>query len=114
MFQHLFHRHKTPQPRFGQLVFLLLIGVFVIILQSRPVLGLTGLGTTLVIAAALVELNAERIWTDYKKVYKKSKGWRGRFTAPDPRYYQLNVYFLWPFIGLLGIVALWAAYLYAA
>ena len=112
MFQHLFRRHKSPRPRFAPGLLLALIAVFVIILNSRPIVGLTGLGTTLVLAAALVELNRQRIWIDYKKSYKKQKGLAGRFTAPSITYYQINVLLLWPFIGLLGLACLYAAYVY--
>jgi hypothetical protein len=109
MFQHLFHQHKTPQPRFAQGLFLVLVAAFVIILRGRPVVGLTGLGTTLILAAGLVEANRGRIWTDYKKAYRKQKGLRGRLTAPDKIYYQINIYLLWPFIAFLGAVCLYVA-----
>ncbi len=110
MFSKLFHRHKTPEPQFGQWLFLVLIFVFVIITQVKTVVGLAGLGATLVIGATLIELNATRIWETYRKSYKKSKGLKGPWSEPKPLYYTLNVYVLWPVVGLLGVASLWAAY----
>ena len=112
MFQHLFHRPKKPQYRFAPTVFLGLIAVFIVILQMRPVLGLAGLGTTLILAAALVILNRERIWFDYKKSYKKKKGLHGKLTKPSSIYYSMSVFLLWPFIAGLGVVSLIAAYVF--
>ena len=109
MFQHLFHRTKTPQPRFAQTLFIALIAVFVIILRTNPVVGLAGLGTTLLIAATLVELNRERIWTDYAKSFKKRKGLKNSLTAPNRIYYTVNIVFLWPFIAFLGLVCIYVA-----
>jgi hypothetical protein len=104
-------RHKTPAPRFAPGLFLGLLVAFTLIGESRPVIGLVGLGTTLIITAVLIELNRQRIWDDYKKAYKKTKGVSGLWTKPNPVYYTINVVFLWPFIIFLGVVSLWAAYI---
>lgn len=106
----LFHRHKTPEARFGQGLFLALIVVFVILARSKPAVGLTGLGVTLLIGAVMVELNAERIWETYRKAYKKNKGAQGFWSEPKRLYYDLNVRVLWPLVGLLGVACLWLAY----
>jgi hypothetical protein len=108
---HLFIRHKTPTPRFAPATFVSLLAIFALIGQSRPVIGLVGLGTTAILSAALVEVNRQRIWDEYKKVYRKQKGLKGLVTKPNPIYYNINVIFLWPFIFFLGVVCLWAAYL---
>jgi len=106
----LFVRHKTPQPRFAPSLFVGLLAVFVIMGQARPLVGLVGIGTTLVVAATLVELNRRRIWEDYRKSYRKHKGMSALWTKPNDLYYNLNVVFLWPFIFFLGVVCLYAAY----
>lgn len=106
----LFIRHKTPAPRFAPALFLVLIAMFSLVGQSRPVIGLVGLGTTAVLAAALIELNRQRIWDEYLKLYKKRRGIKGVFTKPSEVYYTINVMFLWPFIFFLGLVCLWVAY----
>ncbi len=106
----LFIRHKVPPPRFAPGLFLLLLAIFALLGQGRPVFGLVGIGTTLLVAGALVEVNRDRIWELYLKNHKKSKGeafWR----RPDPVYYNINVYFLWPFTMFLGLICLWVAYI---
>jgi hypothetical protein len=106
----LFVRHKVPPPRFAPGLFLFLLAVFALLGQDRPVFGLVGIGTTLIVAAVLVETNRGRIWELYKQNHKKSKG-AGPWSRPDPVYYNINVYFLWPFILFLGLSCLWAAYM---
>ena len=106
----LFVRHKTPAPKFAPTLFLALLAVFTIVGQMKPVIGLVGLGTTAILAAALVLLNRRRIWDEYKKIYKKRRGFKGHFTKPDEIYYTINVVFLWPFILFLGCVCIWVAY----
>jgi len=110
LISHLLTHHKTPQPRFAPGVFLGFILAFVMLGQSSPVFGLAGLGTTLVVAGVLVELNRQRIWDNYAKSYRKLKGYKGIWTKPSPVYYTINVLFLWPLIIFLGFVCLWAAY----
>jgi hypothetical protein len=107
---HLLIRRSTPAPRFAPGLFVGLIVAFAILGQSKPVFSLVGLGLTLVIAGVLVELNRVRIWTNYKKTYKKQKSVSGIWTKPNPLYYTINVAFLWPFVIFLGFIALWAAY----
>lgn len=103
-------RHKTPQPRFAPGLFLLLLTVFVFMGPSHAVVALAGIGTTLIVMSVLVEANRERIWADYRKSYKRQKGLKSIWTEPNPRYYTINVKILWPFIFVLGVVSLWAAY----
>ena len=103
-------RHKAPQPRFAPALFLMLIALFVVLGDSKPVYGLMGIGTTVLIAGLLVELNRDRIWDTYRKTYKKERGLKGMWTEPNRIYYNLNVYFLWPFVMFLGATCLWAAY----
>lgn len=111
LISNLFVKHKVPAPRFAPGLFLVLLAVFMLLGQNKPVYGLSGIGVTLVIAGILVEFNRDRIWESYKKTYRKQKGIAGMWTKPDPIYYNLNVYFLWPFIVLLGAICLWAAYM---
>ena len=109
----LFVRHKKPQPQFAQGLFLGLIVAFTIVGESKPIVGLAGLGTTLIVAAALVELNRQRIWEDYRKTYRKRKGLAGMWTEPNMVYYTINVAFLWPFIAFLGVTCIFTAYMVA-
>jgi hypothetical protein len=111
---HFFIRHhKTPQARFAPGLFLGLLSIFALLGQSKPVYGLVGIGTTLIVTSVLVELNRERIWETYKKSYRKQKGISAFWRKPNHIYYTLNIAFLWPFILFLGIVCLWAAYILA-
>jgi len=107
----LLRRHKTPAPTFAPGLFLGLLVVFTLLGQSKPTVGLVGIGTTLIVTGTLIILNRQRIWDDYRKGYRKSKGLAALWAKPNPVYYTLNVLFLWPFIVFLGIVCLWAAYM---
>ncbi len=110
MLSKLFMRHKTPAPRFAPGLFFGLIVVFAVLSQTKPAIGLAGLGTLAIMTAGLVELNREQIWDQYNKAYKKRKGWHSRWTEPKPTYYTLNVVVLWPVVATLGVLCLWAAY----
>jgi|ERR1700683_1545823 len=110
LISNLFVRHKVPPPRFAPGFFLALLLVFVILGEYKPIFGLVGMGTTLVVASVLVELNRNRIWELYKKTYKHKAGLPGFWTKPDPVYYNINVMLLWPALFVLGVVCLWAAY----
>jgi hypothetical protein len=109
----LFTRHKVPEARFLPGLFLGLLLFFVILGQSKPVVGLVGLGTVLLVAGALVEFNRTRIWENYKKTYKKNKKLAGFWNQPSDVYYMINVVLLWPFIMFIGFVCLWASYVLA-
>ncbi|HEY6736649.1 MAG TPA: hypothetical protein VI322_02940 [Candidatus Saccharimonadia bacterium] len=109
----LFVRHKEPAPRFAPALFLAFLAGFTVVGQIKPVMGLVGLGTTAILTAVLIELNRKRIWMEYLKIYKKRKGLKGAFTKPNELYYNINVWFLWPFIFFLGLICLWVAYAYA-
>ena len=88
------------------ITWLLLLAVFAALTQSQPVVGLTGLGIVLIVAAVTVELGADRIWKQYNAAWKKSKG---KLAKPREAYRVINVYILWPLIFVLGILSLWAA-----
>ena len=111
LISHLFDRHKKPAPRFAPGLFIGLIVVFTLIGQTKPLIGLTGLGTTLLVTGVLIELNRIRIWENYKAMYKRGRKAKSIWTKPNPVYYTINVVFLWPFMIFLGIMCLWAAYL---
>ena len=111
LISNLFRRHKTPGPRFAPGLFVGLLVVFTLLGQTNPIFGLTGLGVTLIATGTLVELNRQRIWDNYRKTFRKSKGFKGLWTKPDPVYYTLNVVFMWPLIIVLGAFSLWAAYI---
>jgi hypothetical protein len=108
---HLFMRHNTPAPRFAPGLFVALMAAFTILGQTKPIVGLTGLGVTLVAAGTLVELNRRMIWENYRKTFRKTRGLKGLWTKPAPIYYTINVVILWPLIIVLGILTLWAAYI---
>lgn len=95
-------------------VFLILIIAFTLLTFSRPVVGLSGLGVVAILMAIIIELNRFRIWESYRKNFKKKLGIRGWWSEPNKLYYNLNVYLLWPFVGVLGFVCLWVAYGYTA
>jgi hypothetical protein len=111
MLSSLFVRHKIPQARFGSLMFLGLLIVFMWMGQYKPTPALTGIGVTLIIASVLIEANRDRIWEMYRKSYKKQKGLAGMMSKPNKVYYNLNVYFLWPVVFLIGVVSLFVAYM---
>lgn len=111
LISHFFVRHKTPGPRFAPGLFLVLLSGFALLGQEKPVFGLVGIGTTLIVTAVLVELNRERIWDNYNKMYRKQKGLKGLWHKPNHIYYTINIAFLWPFILFLGLICLWAAYI---
>jgi hypothetical protein len=113
LISHLLMRHKTPEPRFAPGVFVGLVAAFSILGQTKPVVGLVGLGTVLLVTAVLIEVNRRRIWDTYNKAYKKRKGIKGMWTKPNPVFYTINVVFLWPFIIFLAVICLWAAYILA-
>ena len=103
--------HKTPPPRFAPGLFLALLMIFIVLGQVKPTLALVGIGTTLVITGTLIELNRKRIWETYLKTYRKQKGLTGIWGRPSQLYYNINVYFLWPFVMFLGAMCVYAAYL---
>ena len=111
MLSSLFVRHKVPQARFGSLMFLGLLIIFMWTGQTKPIYGLTGIGVTLIVTSILVEANRDRIWDMYKKAYKKQKGFAGMMSKPNKIYYNLNVYFLWPIVFMIGVVSLFVAYM---
>lgn len=110
LFSHLLMRHKTPAPRFAPGLFIALVALFGSMGKTRPIVALAGVGTVLIVAGILVELNRARIWESYLKTHKKKRGAKSLWTKPSHVYYTINVLFLWPFIIFLGLVCIWAAY----
>jgi len=110
LISHLFTRHKSLKPKFAPGLFVGLLGSFVVLGQTKPIVGLTGIGTTLIVTGVLIELNRRTIWDNYRKTFHKQKGLAGLWTKPNEFYYTINVQFLWPLIIFLGVVCLWAAY----
>ncbi|QQR52258.1 hypothetical protein IPG36_06905 [bacterium] len=106
----LFLHHKSPEPQFAPALFLLLLTVFTVVVQIKPILGLAGLGTTAVLASCLVLINRKQIWEEYLKAYHKRRGLAGALTAPSNLYYVINVAFLWPLILFLGVCCLYIAW----
>lgn len=106
----LFVRHKNPQPRFAPGLFVGLLAMFILAGQFKPIFALAGIGTTVIVAAVLVEVNRVGIWESYRKAYRKQKGLKGVFTEPNMTYYTINVVLLWPAILVLGVLCVWVAY----
>ena len=104
-------RHKTPQPRFVPALFLSLLIIFTVVGFARPIRSLVGLGTTLILASALVLANRRAIWDNYRKAYRRRAGLLSMMSAPAHIYYTINVRLLWPLIFVLGVACLWAAWL---
>ncbi len=104
-----------PRARFASWSFLALLVLFASISTQRLAVGLTGIGAVLIISSILVEANKERIWDDYKKQYKYSKNdlLPKSWSEPNQLYYRLNIYLVWPTVFLLGLAAIYAAYLIA-
>ncbi len=107
----LFTHPKTPAPRFAPGLFLGLLVSYTLLGQVKPVVGLVGIGTTLIVTGSLIILNRQRIWDNYRKSYRKTKGASSIWHKPNPIYYTINVVFLWPFVIFLGLVGLYAAYM---
>jgi hypothetical protein len=103
-----------PQTRVAGWAFVSLLALFwAISLSGKPVVGLTGMGAVLVLGSLTVEANKRVIWEQYKKGYKtrgKSEVYK-IWHQPDPTYYYLNVYLIWPLMFLLGLGSIYAAYL---
>lgn len=103
---------KKYSPRFARWAFLDLILLFAVIYWFDPKVGLAGLGALLMLAAILIEANKDYIWQEYKAGFKKlKKAQRSVWNEPKDIYYQVNVYFLWPLVFLVGLYAVWAAIL---
>ncbi len=109
----LLHRNMGRSVRFVQWAFLDLIVLFAAISTVKSAIGLAGIGTCLVLASLLVLANKQYIWDNYKKHYKKPKNspLLTALTQPTATYLAINVYILWPATFLLGLFAIYAAYL---
>jgi hypothetical protein len=108
----LFFHHKAapPKPNYGTMLYAGLILIFAIMTQYIPVVGLVGLGSLLILAGIIVEMNATRIWADsqkWGKKYRKKLPWWNR---PTSFFYAVNTYVLWPLIIVMGVFALVLAY----
>ncbi len=108
----MFFRKKSKPANFAGWAFIDLVALFSALTYFRPVVGLTGLGSVLILAAILVEANKDTIWQNYKKQYKKSRyPVVDFFNRPTDFYYKLNVYIIWPLALTLGLLAIYAAYM---
>lgn len=103
------HKSKTLKPQFAAWLYILLIFAFAIVIQYQVIVGLTGLGVTLLIAGVLLELNSPNVWAESLQWRKKNKN-RAWYTRPNEFLYQVHIWLLWPLVILLGIAALVAAY----
>jgi len=103
----IFHIHKRiPEAKSVSWAFVALLALFALLTIHKPAVGLSGLGTVLVLAALLVEANRDRIWESYRQDHHRDKG----TAKPNRLYYQLNVYVAWPLVLVVGLAAIWAAY----
>ena len=107
-----FFHHKTvkPKPRLGAVLYALLLVVFAILTFYLPIVGLLGMGSLLLLAGIIVEMNADRIWQESAKWQKKNRKSIPWWNRPTPFFYALNVYVLWPIIILMGITDFVLAY----
>ncbi|MDF2460657.1 MAG: hypothetical protein K0S68_60 [Candidatus Saccharibacteria bacterium] len=110
LLSNLFIKHKEHRPKFAPMIFLFLLTIFIFIGDTRPVMALVGIGTIVTIAAVLVLINRDAIWDDYRDRFKKNKGLKGVWVEPNRVYYNINVFVLWPFVLVLGILCLISAY----
>jgi hypothetical protein len=103
------HKTKSIQPRFAAWLFVALIIAFAVTAQYQVVVGLTGLGVTLLIAGVLLEINSPKIWADSLQWRKKNKKgpW---YSRPNEFLYKIHIWVLWPLVIILGIAAIKAAY----
>ncbi len=103
------HKSKTLKPQFAPWLYVALILIFATVAQSQVIVGLTGLGVTLLIAGVILELNSPKVWADSVQWRKKTKNiaW---YTRPNELLYQIHIWILWPTVILLGIAALVSAY----
>ena len=102
----MFFHPKSKPANFASWTFAILVISFAWLSLSRPAVGLSGLGTVLILAAILIELNRETIWQGYLKGYKKSKDpLTEALRKPRQIYYSLNVYLVWPLFFLIGLAA---------
>lgn len=105
------HKHRKPQARLAGWAFVDSVLLFAAIAYFKPAVGLAGLGAVMILASVVVEANHYRIWEDYKKTYKKSKDpVREFWAAPRQSYYRANIYFVWPLVFILGLVAVYTSY----
>lgn len=105
-------RKSTPKARFAGWAFVDLVILFAALSLVAPAAGLAGLGAVLILAALMVEANHDMIWQNYKKNHKKSKDpLTEALNRPKEIYNTLNVYLVWPLVFLLGLMAVYSAYL---
>jgi hypothetical protein len=103
------HKSKQLKPQFAAWLYLALIFIFATLIQYQIIVGLTGLGVTLLIAGVLLELNSPNVWADSLQWRKKNKK-RVWYARPNEFLYQVHIWLLWPLVILLGLAALAAAY----
>jgi hypothetical protein len=108
----LFFHHKSapPKPRYGVLLYAALVFAFAIVSRYSPVFGLVGLGSLLIIAGIVVEMNSTRIWAESLKWHKKNRKNVPWWNRPTPLFYAINTYVLWPLVIVMGVFAFVLAY----
>jgi thiosulfate reductase cytochrome b subunit len=94
--------------------FVCLVLLYGAIAVHKPAIGLAGLGGIMILGSLQALANKDEIWNSYKKSYKKPKSELMK-TLNEPKliYYQLNVYVLMPLMLVLGLAAIWTAWLLA-
>ena len=104
------HKSATPKPHYGAVLYAILILAFVIVTQYSTVVGFVGLGSLLVLAGIVVEMNSGRIWEESQKRHKKNRKHVPWWNRPTPFFYAVNTYVIWPLVIVLGVFALVLAY----
>ena len=107
------HKSKSLKPKFEAWLCIGLIAAFALIIQYRVIVGLTGLGVTLIVTGFLLELSSPKIWVDSLQWRKKNKN-RAWYARPNEFLYHIHIWLLWPLMILLGLAAVKAAYYLAS
>lgn len=107
------HKSKTLQPRFAPWLYVAMVMIFVTVTQFQVIIGLTGLGVTLLIGGVILELNSPKVWADSMQWRKKNKN-MAWYQRPNKLLYQVHIWLLWPLVIFLGLSALISAYSLAA
>jgi uncharacterized membrane protein YfcA len=89
------------------------VGVVILFIyssQASPRVSYLVLGLILLFGAGSTWLRREKIWKDYKKRYKKSKGIGELLNKPRDIYYTLNVWLVLPLAFIAGLLSLYYAW----
>lgn len=102
--------HKLDTVRFATWAYVDLFLLFGAIFFVRQSAGLAGLGAIMILGSLQILANHKAIWHDYVATYRKSSSAvLNKLQEPKPLYYRFNIYFLWPMVMILGIMAIFAA-----